>query len=264
VQPVLALRQMFCRLLLGQVLAGVQRRDICVCDNFYTPHLSPLAGEWLVALVDELADLVRHFGTPVISGKDSSAGSTRVPGGVLSVPHGVFLTAVGKVPAATALLPESWQQEGNLLVRIGPSTPAAAGTVVARVMGVRGGDLDPLDLNQYLAFLDTVSEQRHLFRSAALIGPGGTMTRLFANEIAGDLGVRLCDPPEDWTAQFLEHRCGALVEVDQAGWEQLPESLHPVVVGRLTAGGGIWSARTGLATPAAVTAWRSTFEETLA
>ena len=262
VQPVRALRQMFCRLLLGQVLAGVQLRDICVCDNFYTPHLVPDAGEWLVALVDELAGLVRHFGTPVISGKDSSAGSTRVPGGVLSVPHGVFLTALGKVPDAPSLLPEAWQESGNLLVRLGPETPSAAGTVAGRVLGVGGGSLDVVDLSAYLAFLESVAAHRHLFRSGALIGAGGVAARLFTNAVAGDLGVSLS--LLDWTELLVEHRCGALVEVSDAGLAALPPELRPVVVGRLTDRTGVRAGSADLVSPAAVRAWGGSFEEALA
>ena len=46
--PVLAARQHFLSVLTGQVLAGVDINDICLCDNFYTPHLEPqpMTGWW--------------------------------------------------------------------------------------------------------------------------------------------------------------------------------------------------------------------------
>jgi phosphoribosylformylglycinamidine (FGAM) synthase-like enzyme len=248
--PVRALRQMFCRLLARQVLAGVSLADVCVCDNFYTPHLAAGAGEWLVAMVDELAGLVRLFGTPVISGKDSSAGSTHTDEGVLSVPPAVFLSALGKVPDAALLTPEGWQRPGHLLVRIGPQTPSAAGTVAGRVLGITGGCLDDLPLLAYRGFLHAVAASRHLFHSAELIGPGGLAARLVTTAVAGDLGVRLrplSGPPVP--ALFAEHRCAALVELDEADLDRLPAALEPVVVGRLVPVRGIQLAAPGPGDP---------------
>ena len=270
IDPVRALRQNFCRLLCGQVLAGVDQRDICVCDNFYTPHLAPFAGDWLAAMVDALAALVRLFGTPVISGKDSSAGSTRTDEGLVSVPHGVFLTAMGKVPDVASLLPEAWQRPGRLLVQIGPRTPALAGTVIARAGGpeadrLGAGGLDVLDVDAYLVFLRALAEQRRLFHSGTLIGAGGIAATLATNALAGHLGIDLAPPPAgDWGHLFEEHRCGALVEVDEQDLDQLVNELEPRVIGRLTAASGLRAAGTDLITPAVEKAWTSSFADRLA
>ncbi|MEZ5322428.1 MAG: AIR synthase-related protein [Microthrixaceae bacterium] len=131
VDPVAAARQSVLSALVTQSLAGVARGDVCLCDNFYTPDRAPFSDEWLVAMVEELAGLSEWFGTPFISGKDSSAGSTDTAEGVVSVPPAVFVSALGKVADVSALRPEQWTRSGNHLVLIGPRTPALAGTAVA-------------------------------------------------------------------------------------------------------------------------------------
>jgi len=256
--PVRALRQMFCRLLGAQVLAGVALGDVCVCDNFYTPHLEPGAAKWLVAMVDELARLVRLFGTPVISGKDSSAGSTQTDEGLVSVPPAVFLTALGKVPSVDRLLFEHWRQPGGVLVRIGPETSSVTATVMARARGLEGGTLDDLSAEDYRNYLGALAEARHLFRSGAPIGPGGLAARLVAGALAGDLGVDLAVEP-DAEILFAEHRCGAVVEIDEAHVDRLPDALCPLVVGRLREASGIGLSGKDLLTPEVEEAWAGSF-----
>jgi phosphoribosylformylglycinamidine (FGAM) synthase-like enzyme len=230
--PVLALRQMFCALLARQVLAGVDLADVCVCDNFYTPHRSEGADGWLVAMVDELAGLVRRFGTPVISGKDSSAGSTRTDEGWVHVPPAVFLSALGKVPHVDRLVREEWTDPGNVIVRIGPLSPSPAGTVAGRALGLTAGAIDDPHLGEFRAYLDAVARSRHLFRSATTIGPGGVVARLVTGSLADGLGVELAIAG---TADlFAEHRCAALVEVRPPDLAALPQALRPVVVGQLS------------------------------
>lgn len=237
--PIRALRQMFGRLVCAQVLAGVALHDICICDNFYTPHLAPNASEWLVAMVDELAGLVRLFGTPVISGKDSSAGSTDTDEGLISVPPAVFLTALGKVPNYRQLLPEQWQRPGDLLVQIGPTFESVTATVMARVCGVQGGHIDDLSPEDYLHYLQALADARHLFRSGSLIGPGGLAVRLGLGSFSGSIGVELEIDEPDLKTLFAEHRCGCLVEIDEADIIRLPDALRPQIIGRLRVRPGV-------------------------
>ena len=229
--PVRALRQMFCALLARQVLAGVDLVDVCVCDNFYTPHLSEGADEWLVAMVDELAALVRHFGTPVISGKDSSAGSTQTDEGLVHVPPAVFLSALGKVPHVDRLLREEWTEPGNVIVRIGPTTPSPAATVAGRALGLSAGAIDDIRPDRFRGYLDALAQARHLFRSGTTIGPGGVAARLVAGSLASGLGADVA--AGGVVDLFAEHRCAALVEVRPQDVEALPDVLSPVVVARL-------------------------------
>ncbi|MET9626488.1 AIR synthase-related protein [Lentzea sp. NPDC006480] len=260
--PVAATRQMFCSAIAGQVLAGVAVHDICMCDNFYTPHLSENWREWLVGMVDELAALVRHFGVPLISGKDSSAGSVHTDEGLVSVPPAVFLTALGKVPHHDDLLREQWTAPDNVLVRIGLSTSSPVGTVAARKLDLPGGALDDLALSDVDGYLAALAAHRNLFRSGARIGSGGVAGVLAQGVLASGTGVRL----ESATTEslFAEHRVGAVVEVAQSDVGKLPAELNPVVLGTLVPGAGIQLDGTDLFTPAARDGWLNSFTARIA
>ena len=262
--PVRALRQLFLSLVFSLVLAGVESNDICVCDNFYTPHLTEHWAEWLTAMVDELASLVRRFGVPVISGKDSSAGSTRTDKGIVSVPPAVFLSGLGKVPNHRNLLGEAWAAEGSLLVRIGLPTPSPAGTVAARLLGIGDGTVDEVPLDQAERFLAALRDSRSLFRTGTRLGPGGVAARLVTGGLATGMGVQLDPTATGFEALFAEHRLGALVEIDPADLVTLPTDLHPVVVGRLTTDGRITADGDDLLTPEVRQAWTSAFSELIA
>jgi phosphoribosylformylglycinamidine (FGAM) synthase-like enzyme len=255
--PVRALRQMFCALLARQVLAGVDLVDVCVCDNFYTPHLSEGADGWLVAMVDELAGLVRRFGTPVISGKDSSAGSSRTDEGLVHVPPAVFLSALGKVPHVDRLVREEWTDPGSAIVRIGPASPSAAATVAGRALGLdpAAGGIDDVRLDEFQGYLDALAQSRHLFRSATTIGPGGTAARLVAGCLASGLGADLEPAAGNASDLYAEHRCAALVEMRPQDVAALPVALSPVVVARLSSRPGLRLGEEDLLTDAVRQRW---------
>lgn len=264
VDPVRAMRQMFCSMIAGQVLAGVDVHDICACDNFYTPHLAEGWREWLVGMVDELAALVRHFGVPVISGKDSSAGSTHTDEGVVSVPPAAFLSALGKVPHTDRLLGEQWTSADSVLVRIGPETGATTGTVAARALGIADGALDDVALDGMDAYLAALTATRASFRSGTRIGSGGAAAAVFTGVLASGLGVDLDPAAGRADVLFAEHRCGAVVEIDPADLAALPAALNPLVLGRLSADRGMRLDGVDLLTPTAEQRWLDSFTARIA
>lgn len=263
VNPVLALRQQFIGLLAGQILAGVELADICLCDNFYTPHLSEYWREWLVGMVDELAALVRRFRTPVISGKDSSAGSTYTDEGLVSVPPAVFLTALGKVPNHRNLLTETWTSPSSMLVRLGPVTSSSTGTAAARVLNLEPAALDEVSVESAEGYLAELAASRSVFRSGVLLGPGGLGAELVKGVLASGLGVELTSSLSTAEDLFAEHRCGVLVEIDPSDVDGLPSVLQPVVIGRLTSDVGVKLGDVNLLTPEVRHLWATAFAERL-
>ncbi|MFZ4583754.1 MAG: AIR synthase-related protein [Acidimicrobiia bacterium] len=262
--PVRAMRRDFFALLTTFVLAGVARRNVCLCDNFYTPHQLPDADAWLVTMVHELAALVRAAGTPVISGKDSSAGSVATDEGVVHVPPGVFLSGVGTVADWHVLRTNAWTTPGELLVRIGPRTPSVAATVAAEIAGVRGGTIDDLDTVNTLAFLDALEHtDRTLVTSGVPVGSGGILATVALASIAGGLGAELLvrDPAE----LLAEDRVAAVVTVPESALAQLAPALDATVIGRVSAAGsGVTLDGRNLLTDAALDAWSNSFAERIA
>jgi phosphoribosylformylglycinamidine synthase len=263
-EPVLATRQMFLGTLSKLALAGVALEDICLCDNFYTPDREPGAFRSLVEMVDELTSLVDTFGTPLISGKDSSAGSVPTPEGMVSVPPAVFLSAVGKARSASDLRRNEWRGDGNLLVRIGPSTESPAGTVAERTIGFDGGGLDSVAPEAFREFLDALIACGPLIVSGRPIGPGGTMACLALGAMASELGVELIEPIDDLGLLLREHRCGAIAEVSERSLDQLPAALEARPVGRLRADlTGVTMGGEELLTAEARSAWNESWGKRL-
>ncbi len=257
--PVRALRQMFCRLLGRQVLAGVELSDICLCDNFYTPHLDEHAGAWLVAMVDELVRLIERFGTPVISGKDSSAGSTLTDEGLIHVPPAVFLTGLGKIREGANLLPEQWQTPGNLLVRVGPAFSSLAATAVSRALDLPTGAIDDVDIDRYAEYLQALKASKDSFRSGVSIGAGGIAADLIVGALASGLGATLLLNKRDLVMLFAEHRCASLIEIEQSAVGDLPEELQALAVARIETEPGVWLNGVDLLTEAVKEAWSQSF-----
>lgn len=266
IDPVLATRQMFLGTLNKLVLAGAALGDICLCDNFYTPDQDPGSFDWLVGMVDELCGLVDRFGTPLISGKDSSAGSVATPEGVISVPPAVYLSALAKVPSAAALRRNEWRRDGSLLVRIGPDTDAPAGTVAARALGVPAeGALDSVPVDDFGAYLDGLAEAGRTLLSGRPIGPGGSLACIAYGVLSSGLGVELISSEGDPPAGLLrEHRCGAIVEIDEAELDSIPAALQARPLARLRADtDGILCDGDDLLAPDARRAWSEAWEASL-
>lgn len=262
--PVAAARQCFLATLTAQVLAGVKLEDVCLCDNFYTPDREHRAFPSLVGMVKELAELVKLFGTPLISGKDSSAGTTDTDDGQVSVPPAVFLSALGKVPDKAQLLPNEWQTPGNSLVLIGPRCESLAGTAVSRVLGVEANDVDDLSATDHLQFLKALQDvPAGVIKSGVTLGTLGVIGRVFENTIAGNYGAALS--PQGDAGEFLrEDRCGALIEVEAQSLADLPVELSPQVVGQVTdSPQSILVDGVEVLTEEAISNWLTTFEKSL-
>jgi len=264
--PVLAARQCLLSMLTGQVLAGVAVNDVCLCDNFYTPHLEPDANSWLVAMVHEIADLAEKFGTPFISGKDSSAGSVQTDEGIVSVPPAVFLSALGKVPSVERLRPERFTEAGNLLVRIGVPSSSMAGTAAARALDLEANDVDDISVETAAAFITALTHTGlDIVPSGRVIGAGGVIGAALLGILGGNFGVELSADDGDTSELLREHRVGALVEISPDALPRLAPELGAVVVGRITKRPGtlVVDGVEVLDAPL-VEAWSSTFRRELA
>ncbi|MBF0154172.1 MAG: hypothetical protein HQL64_10575 [Magnetococcales bacterium] len=265
--PQRAARQGFMALLQKMVLAGCRLDDIGLCDNFYTPDRHPHGHYWLVAMVNELEQLSRRLRIPFISGKDSSAGTTRLPdGSMIHVPPAVFFSAVGKVPDVAGLRPNGWTTPGHLLVQIGLPTPAPAGTLFARMTGLESRGVDLLDIEEAVRYLELLQAvPPGLLRSAVPIEAGGILARVALSALASERGADLdLDPTQDGAFLFQEHRCAALVEVAPEDLPRLDPLLRPRVVGRIT--DQACRVRVGeriVLTSAAIQFWQRSFQEGL-
>lgn len=222
--------------LVTQVIAGVNRRDICLADNFYTDGEDPVARWYLREQVKAIiGDLSVRTGTPYIVGKDSSAGRGTFGGTTVSVPPCVAITGMGKIPDVNQLILHQWKKSGNALVALGPTATRLDGSILFSSLGITGVKLDnlvPADPARYLDCLYELSRSG-MICSAVPINRGGMFLRLFEGVEASGFGVdtNLCEE------LFTENFGGVLVEVKKEATSKLfrtfPE-IHPVLVGTIT------------------------------
>jgi phosphoribosylformylglycinamidine synthase len=214
-------------------------------------------------MVEELADLVDVFGTPLISGKDSSAGSVETNEGLISVPPAVFISALGKVPDAKELVPNYRFNAGNVLVQVGPRSPSAAGTVASRVLGLDANDVDALSPPKHVEFLLELQDVANKVDAAVAIGPGGILTTLFRGVLASGRGVQI-DESIASHELLQEHRCGAIVEVSPKRVAELKLTPYDcTVIGQIVEQPVIQFGKENIFTQRAFAAWRDAYCQSL-
>ncbi|MFZ4761478.1 MAG: AIR synthase-related protein [Alphaproteobacteria bacterium] len=256
--PQLAARQMAFQAVFTLMLAGVKRKDICLADNFYTPNLDPNGVHWLVAMVNELANFSTISRIPFISGKDSSSGSVRADDGhIIHVPPAVFITAMGKHPEVTQLRGQRLQKPGNLLVRLGTSTPSPAGTIAAKILGLHNNQVDAPSIPAFLDNLEGLEKiPAGLIKSFYPLADGGMLGAGALLALANGYGVRL---DAQNAALLPEHRAGALVEIEEKDIKALSTHIPLTVMGEVVPEAGLWIFKENILDNDAISAWKQAY-----
>jgi len=214
VDPIKAATNAILDAIATQVIAGVKLRDICLADNFYTPNLDPHAWWYLVNQVDSIASLSEELGTPFITGKDSSSGSS-TKGGLVNVIPSVVITAMGKIFDVHRLKLHLWQKPGNLLYAIGPRTDRLDGSILSSALGITGTQLPAMPIDKARSYMDKLERlaRKGVVQSAVPINRGGIFMKLFEGVEASGYGVHAynsCKLAELFTESFGS----VLVEID--------------------------------------------------
>ncbi|HEV2214376.1 MAG TPA: AIR synthase-related protein, partial [Terracidiphilus sp.] len=195
VDPAAMARLMVIEAVTKAVVAGCSYKEAVLCDNFYTPRISPQTAWELSQMVDAIADLSVELGIPFISGKDSSSGTFESKGRKIDVPMTLAVMLMGRVPDVKRMVTKEFKRAGNKLVLIGPGGgDALGGSVYADTHGQRGDRLFKLgNAAAVLAVWDAVlalhSEGRYVSGSA--IAEGGLLLRLFEAAFGSGLGARI-------------------------------------------------------------------------
>ena len=223
-----------------QVIAGVRLEDVCLADNFYTPSKDRYAYWYLVEQVRALAGLSIEFGTPFITGKDSSSGSAVFGQRVINVPPSVCITAMGKIRYARRLKPPKWQAAGNLVFAVGPQASRLDGSILSAALGITGSRLESNPVLQTKSYMGMMARlgRSALVRSAVPVNQGGIIRRLFEGVEASGFGFK----SEICAELFPESFGTALVEVrpeDGARLETEFRLLGPMLVGKITRARGL-------------------------
>jgi phosphoribosylformylglycinamidine synthase len=195
VDPRACARLMVIEAITKAVVAGVDYREMVLCDNFYTPRLRPETAWDLKEMVGAIAELSRAIGVPFISGKDSSSGTFEAEGRRIDVPPTLAVASMGRIPDVSRIVTKPFKQAGNRLLLLGRSEGSAlGGSVYADLHGQRGDRLfegyDGYSIRQLWDLLLAWHRECRCVSGAA-IAEGGTLLRLFEAAKGSGLGVRI-------------------------------------------------------------------------
>ncbi|HEX5413193.1 MAG TPA: AIR synthase-related protein [Terriglobia bacterium] len=195
VDPAAMARLMMIEAVTKAVVAGASYKEAVLCDNFYTPRISPQTAWELSQMVDAIADFSVELGIPFISGKDSSSGTFESAGRKIDVPMTLAVMLMGRVPDVKKIVTKEFKRAGNRIVLIGPSAgDGLGGSVYADTHGQRGDRLfNPGTSSEVRAVWNAVlalhGEGRYVSGSA--IAEGGLLLRLFEAAFGSGLGARI-------------------------------------------------------------------------
>ena len=216
------------------VAVGVSIDDITLCDNFYTPKIRPEVAWDLKAQVETIAELSEVFGTPFISGKDSSSGTFKSDTGeIIDVPYTLVVGTLCRMPDVTKAVRKPFAQAGNRLIVLGRFDPERlGGSVYLDAFGDDGGELsdfgqpwakDLLSMYRQVhaiysgSLLPPRSSLLNPVRSASAIAEGGILFRVFEAAMGSGLGARIGLPEGRKDGILFTEAVGAmLLEVDKS------------------------------------------------
>lgn len=205
---------------------GVNLDELVLCDNFYTPKLTPEIGWCLKTLVHSAIEFAAELGLPFVSGKDSSSGTFVARNGKKTdVPYTFVCSLLARVPDVHELITKPFKRAGNRLVLVGDCYPdQLGGSVYLDCHGERGDSLPDLGLpwaynlrSQWQGV--NAAHSKRAFRAASAVAEGGLFLRLFEMALGSGLGAMIdlrsiSDGRLDGIL-FGEHQGNLLFEVDQ-------------------------------------------------
>ncbi len=177
------------------VAAGASFREMVLCDNFYTPRVTPQVAWDLKQMVESIAALSEELGVPFISGKDSSSGTFESAGARIDVPMTLAVAAMARVPDARKIVTKEFKRAGDKLLLVGRmDSGALGGSVYADLSGRRGGSLfNAGEAADVSAVWDAVLalHARGGYVAASAISEGGLALRLVEAALGSGLGARV-------------------------------------------------------------------------
>ncbi|MBN2029711.1 hypothetical protein JW824_05645 [bacterium] len=247
VDPAVMAKLMIVESVSNLIAASVDQNDMVLCDNFYTPRVTPEIAWMLREMVSACCRVSKALGIPFISGKDSSSGTfIGEDGRRLDIPPTLAVMAMGRIPDVSNLIPKPWQKPGNKLYLVGPLTPHLGGSIYLDTLGERGDRLPDPSLDDFKTMWDRLKplQKDHVIRSCSVLSEGGLIRRLFEMALGSGLGCRidlsaLVNPlgvqqPE--IVLFAEMIGAQIIEVEEEACPSVENALNGICIGQVTEG----------------------------
>ncbi|MFH1941661.1 MAG: AIR synthase-related protein [bacterium] len=226
------------------IAAGVHLSDIVLCDNFYTPRVTPEIAFGLREMVLACCDLSKALGTPFISGKDSSSGTfISEDGKRLDIPPTLAVLALGRMPDIGKLVPKPWEKIGNRLYIVGPLSLELGGSVYFDTLGQRGCTLPHPSVEALKRFWKVLKplQEEGIIQSASAVAEGGLIRRLFEMALGSGLGCEIdLSIMKNHLGQstleaclFAESIGAILIEIEEKNTHRIETDLDGILLGRI-------------------------------
>lgn len=181
------------------VCVGADPASIVLLDNFCWPD--PVYSErnsegkyklaQLVRTCEGLAEAVRTFKTPLISGKDSMKNDFDDGTVRLSIPPTLLVSAMGRIEDTDAAISMDFKSCGDLLYIISAGTLGFAGSLYAELMGWKSDQQPTIDLQaaaKVYQLMHSVVKDGWV-KSCHDVSDGGTAVAIAESIIGSGLGV---------------------------------------------------------------------------
>lgn len=210
--------------LANYVAVGGDYREASLINNYVWPFPDEESLWTLDRCVDAVVDLMKTFGTPVISGKDSLSSTYRKDSFVLKIPPVLCISVFGRIKDTRKTQTSDFKKTGSTIVLVGkPDFSAMGGSIYydihgvitspetqfginsakqSRYNGIAAGFLNPrndisrvpqIDLKLQPKVFDSIHNGIESGKITAChdVSEGGVITTLFEMSLGGNMGVEI-------------------------------------------------------------------------
>ncbi len=198
--------------------------NFCVPDSVFHPETNPDGREKLgklVRIAEGLAEMVRAFEVPLVSGKDSMKNDLRAGGRKISAPPTLLVTMVAKVRDVRRVVTSEWKRPGDVVFLVGETHDELGRSIALSVLRDEGGLAPRVRVPETRALytLMTTAHERRLLASSHDLSDGGLAVALAECCIGAGLGARVhsgADTLPAFSALFSESHARFVVSVPAA------------------------------------------------
>lgn len=228
--------------------------NFCVPDSVYDAEKNPDGREKLgklVRIAEGLADMVRAFEIPMISGKDSMKNDLRAGGVKISVPPTLLVTMIAKIRDTRRLVTSEWKAPGDVVFVVGETYEELGRSVASELVGDEGGCAPVVRIAETRA-LYTLMARAHeegLLASSHDLSDGGLAVALAESCVGSALGVEiaLAGTLSPFVELFSESNARFVVSTRPEHAERLGAIFGPRATRLGTVGGAALRIRRGTA-----------------
>ena len=195
--------------------------NFCVPDSVFHATNNPDGREKLgklVRMAEGLADMVRAFEIPMVSGKDSMKNDFRAGGKKISVPPTLLVTMIAKIRDVRRVVTTEWKAAGDVVFLIGETHDELGRSIAAELLGDPGGTAPRVRIPETRALYSLMAKahDERILASSHDLSDGGLAVALAESCLGSEIGCDIVIPPSGlstYAALFSESHARFVVSV---------------------------------------------------